>query len=384
VSDSLHAATAAASVAIFNILVIIGSAVVVSGLTLHLDWRPVLRDSLVNFVSFAYLIWVFPDGKIDWIEATVGVLIYCLYIGLMAINRHLMWLFSWLAFKLSRGRIAMDDEFDHEPHHGTAGTGSGSHTTSEAQIKLTSYLGQDSEYETDTPTIDRDAHTDLNDIDDLLEMDDDDHHFADDVHHFQHDSTDADTPSFARSVQRSASLDSEPELVAKGSTGAGTRAGDSSTSSSSPEPLSSHEHIRLPTTPLEWCWSVLSLPYMVLFKFTIPPARGKFKHQYVATFILSLAWLAVLTYLMVSWTETIGCICHIDDAVMGVTMLAIGTSMPDCLTSIAVYKTGRGNMAICNALGSNIFDIFVALALPWLLEIILFGDDVVVSSKVLF
>jgi Ca2+/Na+ antiporter len=90
--------------------------------------------------------------------------------------------------------------------------------------------------------------------------------------------------------------------------------------------------------------------HALILRYTIPTARGRFKHQYVATFILSLVWLGVLSYWMVSWTETIGCILNIDDAVMGVTLLAIGTSTPDCLTSIAIYKTGRGNMAVCNAL----------------------------------
>jgi hypothetical protein len=32
--------------------------------------------------------------------------------------------------------------------------------------------------------------------------------------------------------------------------------------------------------------------------------------------------------------------------------------------------------------GSNIFDILLALALPWLLEIMIFGNDISVSSKV--
>ena len=35
--------------------------------------------------------------------------------------------------------------------------------------------------------------------------------------------------------------------------------------------------------------------------------------------------------------------------------------MPDCLTSIFVAMGGRVEMAVCNALGSNMFDILLGL-----------------------
>merc|ERR1712137_925894 len=98
---------------------------------------------------------------------------------------------------------------------------------------------------------------------------------------------------------------------------------------------------------------------------------------------MSLVWLAMFTTFMVKWTEKIGCILGIEDAIMGVTFLALGTSMPDCLTSIFIARTGRGNMAICNALGSNIFDILLALSLPWALSIIVTRSPVAVNSETL-
>ena len=52
---------------------------------------------------------------------------------------------------------------------------------------------------------------------------------------------------------------------------------------------------------------------------------------------------------------------------MGTTVLAAGTSIPDALSSIAVAKDGLANMAVANAVGSNVFDIWLGLGLPWLL-----------------
>ena len=99
---------------------------------------------------------------------------------------------------------------------------------------------------------------------------------------------------------------------------------------------------------------------------------------------MSLFWLAFLSICMVKSAEKVGCILHIDDAVMGITILAVGTSLPDCLASIAVAKTGRGNMAVCNALGSNIFDILIALCLPWVLSICIYRQPIHVGSDVRF
>merc|ERR1712196_724304 len=61
-----------------------------------------------------------------------------------------------------------------------------------------------------------------------------------------------------------------------------------------------------------------------------------------------------------------GCNLNISELTMGLVFLAAGTSVPDALGSIAVAKQGEGDMAVANALGSNVFDIFLGLGLPWL------------------
>jgi Ca2+/Na+ antiporter len=56
--------------------------------------------------------------------------------------------------------------------------------------------------------------------------------------------------------------------------------------------------------------------------------------------------------------------------VMGLTVAAIGTSFPNLWSSILVARQGYGNMAICNALGSNIFNLNIALGLPWFIYLL--------------
>ncbi|XP_077737671.1 sodium/potassium/calcium exchanger 1 isoform X3 [Canis aureus] len=79
--------------------------------------------------------------------------------------------------------------------------------------------------------------------------------------------------------------------------------------------------------------------------------------------------------------ETVG----ISEEIMGLTILAAGTSIPDLITSVIVARKGLGDMAVSSSVGSNIFDITVGLPVPWLLFSVLNGlQPVPVSSNGLF
>lgn len=49
-------------------------------------------------------------------------------------------------------------------------------------------------------------------------------------------------------------------------------------------------------------------------------------------------------------------------------VLAVGTSVPDAMGSMAVAANGEADMAIANAVGSNVFDILLGLGVPWMLN----------------
>mmetsp|Transcript_121957 Transcript_121957/g.211641 ORF Transcript_121957/g.211641 Transcript_121957/m.211641 type:complete len:148 (-) Transcript_121957:34-477(-) len=70
---------------------------------------------------------------------------------------------------------------------------------------------------------------------------------------------------------------------------------------------------------------------------------------------------------MVWFARRIAETCYIEEHIMGLTVLAAGTSVPDLLTSMIVARQGHGDMAISSSIGSNIFDVTVGLPVPWLL-----------------
>jgi len=109
------------------------------------------------------------------------------------------------------------------------------------------------------------------------------------------------------------------------------------------------------------------LPLMVCLVHTVPDVRKQHldKYRYVA-FFMSICWIGVFSFLMVTWAEAIGATLGIPDEVMGLTVLAAGTSVPDLLSSVVVAKKGFGDMAVSSSIGSNIFDVLVGLPLPWL------------------
>eukprot|EP00958_Prasinococcus_capsulatus_P010270 scaffold998_cov411-Prasinococcus_capsulatus_cf.AAC.15 len=111
---------------------------------------------------------------------------------------------------------------------------------------------------------------------------------------------------------------------------------------------------------------LLSIPFYAVFTATIPDCKSKrWENYYIVTFLMAIAWIGVLSYFMVEWAARIGCILGVPSVLMGVTVLAAGTSIPDALSSIVVARQGMGDMAVANAVGSNVFDIWLGLGLPW-------------------
>lgn len=131
----------------------------------------------------------------------------------------------------------------------------------------------------------------------------------------------------------------------------------------------------------DWIWYIVVLPLVTIMTLTIPDVRrpGYGKYCYLS-FILAIAWIGAFSYLMVTWTEVIGNTIGIPPVIMGLTVLAAGTSVPDLLSSVIVARRGSGDMAVSSSIGSNIFDILVGLPFPWILYTAIRGKPVSINS----
>ena len=112
---------------------------------------------------------------------------------------------------------------------------------------------------------------------------------------------------------------------------------------------------------------MVSCPLELLFRWTVPDcAKPERERYYMLTFSMSILWIGILSFIMVDFAGRMGCVLGVPPLVMGLVVLAAGTSVPDALSSILVARNGQGDMAVANVLGSNIFNIFMGLGLPWL------------------
>ncbi|XP_074642037.1 sodium/potassium/calcium exchanger 5-like [Tubulanus polymorphus] len=145
----------------------------------------------------------------------------------------------------------------------------------------------------------------------------------------------------------------------------------------------------IPESFLSRCFFVSMAPVNLCLFITVPDCRrpGIWRHLFLLTFTMSVVWIGVFSYVLVWMVTVIGDTLGIPDTVMGLTLLAAGTSVPDALAGLFVARDGLGDMAVSNAVGSNIFDILVCLGLPWFLRTVLIDPNDIVpinSSGLLY
>ncbi|XP_038130312.1 sodium/potassium/calcium exchanger 2-like isoform X6 [Cyprinodon tularosa] len=131
---------------------------------------------------------------------------------------------------------------------------------------------------------------------------------------------------------------------------------------------------------------LLIMPIVLPLWLTLPDVRKtSSKKFFPVTFLGAICWIAGFSYLMVWWAHQVGDTIGITEEIMGLTILAAGTSIPDLITSVIVARKGLGDMAVSSSVGSNIFDITVGLPFPWLMWSMFRGFSTVkVSSNGLF
>ena len=111
---------------------------------------------------------------------------------------------------------------------------------------------------------------------------------------------------------------------------------------------------------------------------------GNPEKSYWRAFAVSIGFIALLSYFLVEYAIVFSEALHINPVVVALTILAAGTSVPDLFASVVVARQGRGDMAVANAVGSNVFDILIGLGLPWLLVLLAQGGTITVGTADLF
>uniref|UniRef100_A0A1I8EYD1 Calx-beta domain-containing protein n=3 Tax=Wuchereria bancrofti TaxID=6293 RepID=A0A1I8EYD1_WUCBA len=107
---------------------------------------------------------------------------------------------------------------------------------------------------------------------------------------------------------------------------------------------------------------ILSFPWKVIAAL-IPPTTllGGW-----LSFFCALIVIGFITAIIGDLASILGCMIGLKDAVTAITLVALGTSLPDTFASkIAAQNDATADNAIGNITGSNAVNVFLGLGLPW-------------------
>uniref|UniRef100_A0A3B4G5F1 Sodium/potassium/calcium exchanger 1 n=1 Tax=Pundamilia nyererei TaxID=303518 RepID=A0A3B4G5F1_9CICH len=377
--------------AVFNILFVIGMCALFSREILHLTWWPLFRDVSFYILGLIFLIIFFLDNVIMWWESMMLVACYTVYVIFMKFNVQIERAFKTQLHKhKSIVKVIAVEEPDKTNGNGEdnappapedknrlkqlkpslqrGGSSASLHNSTmrntifQLMIHTLDPIGN--KFKEKAETLNSVARK-KSDAKDKSEEDvpakDDGSGESDDS---ESDEEDSDDESDESSEDEDDDEDKDEEEDEKDD-----------------EPLS----LEWPDTRRKQATYLFLLPIVFPLWLTVPDVRNpKSRKFFVVTFLGSILWIAIFSYLMVWWAHQVGETIGISEEIMGLTMLAAGTSIPDLITSVIVARKGLGDMAVSSSVGSNIFDITV-LPVPWLLysAIHSFGP-VAVSSNGLF
>ncbi|CAL8264266.1 unnamed protein product [Lota lota] len=391
--------------AVFNILVIIGICGIFSGQSIILSWWPLFRDSIFYVLSILVLIMVIYDEKVQWWESIILISMYGIYILIMKFNRALC---GWVEGRCSRGGQAClsslcrttavahagDCDTDMVPLKpdactvGVQDAGPGmaeehQHqlSFSEASLRLPDAcvcvcvcvggVGQSGL---------RQRLIQARGVEDGSATGEE---IGDGGPWANENGATAEGERQPLEVERESVRDREKEV--------GEGAGGAQLKEEEEEEDDDDEEENLPFRPFampEGCCArvrwLIAWPISLVLYCTVPNCQlPRWRGWYLLTFLSSTLWIAFFSYLMVWMVTVVSFTLGIPEVIMGITFLAAGTSVPDCMASLIVARQGMGDMAVSNSIGSNIFDVLLGLGFPWALRtlIVNYGSVVYINSK---
>lgn len=342
--------------AVFNILCIIGVCGIFAGQVVYLTKYSVFRDSIYYILSVVALIAFIYDDQILWWESLVLILMYVGYIIIMKFNTSIQNYFVGTEDKgvgngntvsemedvkpsktYTRGSVVMVDEMlnSSPPHYRFPEAG--------LRVMITNHFGPKTRLRMASRLI-------INEQQRLVKT-------ANGVDTVLVDDKKADTMENGNVAEDKLAEEPESEMSSPFSLPGGI----------------------LDKVKFFICW-----PILVLLYFTVPNcAKPRWEFCFMLSFFLSTLWIAVFSYIMVWMVTIVGYTLGIPDVIMGITFLAAGTSVPDCIASLIVARQGLGDMAVSNTIGSNVFDILVGLGVPWGIQTMAvnYGSVVQINSR---
>ena len=123
--------------------------------------------------------------------------------------------------------------------------------------------------------------------------------------------------------------------------------------------------------------SILAVIYLSRKSARTDPLRNEFEIKIperpnigksIILFLLGLALLLGGAYLLVECAVVVAKHFGLSDLVIGLTIIAIGTSLPELAASITAVKKNEADIAIGNVIGSNMFNMLAVIGIPGMIH----------------
>ena len=87
--------------------------------------------------------------------------------------------------------------------------------------------------------------------------------------------------------------------------------------------------------------------------------------------------------LAVTGATAMGINSDLAESLVGLTIVAVGTSLPELVTSVVAARKGENDIALGNVIGSNIFNILFVLGLSAVVNPLTTGNEIVIDLIVM-
>ena len=103
--------------------------------------------------------------------------------------------------------------------------------------------------------------------------------------------------------------------------------------------------------------------------------KGEFSFKDIIYILIGITGIVLGGQLVVNSAKNIAEMLNVSQNVIALTIVAIGTSLPELVTSAIAARKGESDIAIGNVVGSNIFNIFFILGLSATISPITYGFE---------
>lgn len=97
------------------------------------------------------------------------------------------------------------------------------------------------------------------------------------------------------------------------------------------------------------------------------PVTSFFYGKYILLLLAGLVFIVMGSRWMVASAVEIAGVLGISELIIGLTIVSIGTSLPEVATSVAAVRRGDSDTAVANVMGSNLYNILLTLSLTVLI-----------------